>query len=92
MQKLNTLLLAAVSAGCCTAVLAGGGLGMPTHDARVGAAASPTRDEAYAVAIQRDGKLLVAGWSTVGGSGDFALPATRTEASSIRGSGRAASS
>jgi uncharacterized delta-60 repeat protein len=73
MQKLNTLLLAAVSAGCCTAGLAGGGLGMPTHDARVGAAASPTRDEAYAVAIQRDGKLLVAGWSTVGGGGDFAL-------------------
>jgi hypothetical protein len=92
MQKLNTLLLAAVSAGCCTAVLAGGGLGMSTHDARVGAAASPTRDEAYAVAIQRDGKLLVAGWSTWAAAAISRLPATRSEASSIRGSVRAASS
>jgi hypothetical protein len=92
MQKLNTLLLAAVSAGCCTAVLAGGGLGMPTHDARVGAAASPTRDEAYAVAIQRDGKLLVAGWSTVGGGGDFALARYTNRGVLDRGSGRAASS
>ncbi len=50
-------------------------------DGKVTTAIGPANDNAYAVAIQSDGKILAAGWSVNGANADFAIVRYNTNGS-----------
>jgi uncharacterized delta-60 repeat protein len=89
MRKLRIFFLAAVSAGCSAALLAGDRLGMDARTARAAAPSLPALDEAWAVAVQRDGKIVVAGSSTARDRGDFAIARYTRHGELDRGFGQA---
>lgn len=67
------LLVVALASACAAAGVAGAGPGVRGDAERLAAVGSSALDAAQAVAVQRDGKLLVVGSSTARDSGDFAL-------------------
>ena len=66
-------LLALVTALAWATLLTGAGLGARSDDGTLGARSAVSVDEAWAVAVQRDGKLVVAGMTIARDRGDFAL-------------------